>query len=339
MDNREISDLFEFISEILAAKRANQYRIAAYENAAASIANYPKQLKEMFLTDPDFDIIPGVGEKLSAKLVELFTSGNIKELQRMVKDIPAGVYPLTQVHGIGGKRAYILAMQFHLNDEATALEQLLAAAEQGLIRELPGFGEKSEQEIIQQLLISLGQTNRDRMSHSRASQIASEIIGYLRANPDTVRAEALGSIRRQSPTVGDIDIGLVTHNIGSVKNDMKSMKMVKRMIIAGEQVLRLILATGEQVDIKIATADEWGSFLQHFTGSKEHNIKLREYALTKQLSLSEHGIKETDLATGKITLKKFVDEKDFYHHLGLDWIPPQERLGEGEIARYRLVKP
>jgi DNA polymerase (family 10) len=197
-------------------------------------------------------------------------------------------------------------------------------AQSGKIRLLDGFGEKSETELI--TIIDNHQV-QTRIPYSQAHSIAETFLNQLITCEAITTAEMLGSLRRHNPTIGDIDIGIATTNIGLVKNCVNDMKIVKRVVASGPQLIRVILESGFQVDIKVSTAEEWGAFLQHFTGSKEHNIKLREYALDKGLSLSEHGIKNTD--TGKLTT--FSDETAFYNYLGLQWIPPQNRVGGSEI--------
>jgi DNA polymerase (family X) len=333
MTNEEISDVFEFISELLKAEGANRFRVSAYENAAATIKIYPKQLHEMFLSDPDFNDIPAVGKTLNEKLVELFTTGNIKALQKYVTDVPDGVYPLVKVHGIGGKRALFLATHFNLNEEKTALKTLLEHAKAGDIQNLPGFGEKSEQDIIEQLE---HHQEKPRMTHEAAQAIADKLMGLLKQCEDIVTVETLGSLRRGTPTVGDVDLGIAVKDMGRVKNYVKTMDSVRNITVEGEGLIRIFLTDGTQVDIKVSSPVEWGAFIQHFTGSKEHNIKLREFALEQGKSLSEHGIKITDDISGEKIVKIFADEKDFYNDLGLEWIPPEERVGKDEIKRYQM---
>ncbi len=333
MTNEEISEMFEFISAMLKAKGEDRFRVSAYDNAAATIKIYPKQLHEMFLTDPDFDDVPGVGKILNQKLVELFTTGNIKALQEYVVNIPSGVYPLVKVHGIGGKKALNLATRFNLDDEATALATLLAHAKAGEIHDLPGFGEKSEQDIIGQLE---RHQDKPRMSYETAQQIANTLIEELQLCEDIAKVEALGSLRRKSTTVGDVDLGIAVKDMGRVKNYVKSMKSVRNVTVEGEGLIRIFLHDGTQVDIKVSSPTEWGAFIQHFTGSKEHNIKLREFALNQDKSLSEHGIKITDTISGEKIVKTFASEEDFYNDLGIQWIPPEERLGKDEIKRYSI---
>lgn len=332
MSNQELSEVLNFISGVLALRKANPFRVRAYQNAAAVIEQYDRQLHEMFLTDPDFDKIPGIGDTLQTKLTELFTTGNIKAFQEYVSDIPAGTYVLDKVPGLGVKKAYKLATLFHLDNADTALADLLEVAKAGKIRDIEGFGEKSEADIIEALKFRI---DKKRLPLAEAMAVATELLAELRQCPAVTRAEALGSLRRQLETVGDIDLGIAVSDIEVVKNYIKQLPHVKKVLVAGDQMIRVMLHDNHQVDVKVATPEEWGAFLQHFTGSKEHNIRLREFALKQGKSLSEHGIKVTD-KHGVTTLEKYPDEDSFYAALGLKWIKPEERTGQDEIAKAKL---
>lgn len=324
LSNQEIADVFNFIAGVLALQKANPFRSRAYLNAASVIEQLEQPLSEMFLTNPDFDDLPGIGDTLQQKLVELFTTGNVKALQEYVADIPASVFVLDKVHGLGVKRGYVLAKAFHLDNADTAITDLIALAQAGKIRDLEGFGEKSEADILAALQAHV---TKKRLPYAVAKKIADQLVAELKECPDIAHIEVLGSLRRQLETIGDVDIGIAVKDMGRVKEFVKNMKSVKRIVVAGDQLMRVQLQDGNQVDIKVATPEEWGSFLQHFTGSKEHNIRLRELAIKQGKSLSEHGIKENG------QLKLFEDEKSFYADLGLPWIPPQDRVGGAELAQ------
>lgn len=329
MSNQEIAQVLRFVAGVLSLKETNFFRVRAYVNAAEVVAKLPQELKVMFVTNPNFEELPAIGEALEKKLIELFTTGDVKALQKYVKSIPAGTYPISQVHGIGVKRAYRLAKHFHLDNQKTATADLLKLAQANQLASLAGFGRKSQQDIIEAIQ---SQHQTQRIPYQLAKRQADHLIRQLITSQCVLRAEVMGSLRRQTKDVGDIDIGLVANDMGRVKETVKKMKSVKRVIVGGKQQLRLTLDNNWQVDMKSVPTEEWGSFLQHYTGSKEHNIKLRELALKKGLSLSEHGIK---IKSEKKQLK-FADETDFYHYLGLKWIDPQERIGGSEIEKAKL---
>jgi DNA polymerase (family 10) len=332
LSNQELGQVLSFISGVIALKEGNSFRARAYQNAAVAIEQYPKQLQAMFLTDADFDQIPGVGETLQQKLTELFTTGTIKAFERYVADLPAGMWPLFHLSGIGAKKAFRLATTFHLIDESSAVAKLLAAAQAGKIRELPGFGAKSEQEMIN-ILQSAQPTAR--LPYAEAKKVADQMIKALKACHAIAKIELLGSLRRQTTTVGDVDLGIAVTDMAAVKAFVQTMPMVKRVMVAGEQLIRVQLQDDHQVDIKVSTPAEWGAFLQHFTGSKEHNIKLRELALKQGKSLSEHGIKFMNKPGQEELAQPYADEVTFYAELGFDFIPPAERVGGPELVKYR----
>ncbi len=340
--NAELAQVFSFVAQVLKLQPQDRYRARAYEEAGVVISQLNNELADTFArlktTHPEtvaeefaeqMDNLPGIGEHIAQKLTNLFVTGDIPAFQKYVQDIPEGVYPLVQLYGIGAKKALLLAQHFHLTDPDIAIEKLLIAAQAGQVRKLEGFGEKSEQDLITTLKQKY---NTNRIPLKEALVVANTIKTALEQSPYVSDVTFLGSLRRGAQTVGDIDLGAITTNIAEMKAYIKKLPNVKTVLAAGDNVIRIILKNNWQVDIKLSNSEEWGSFLQHFTGSKEHNIRLREYALKKGFSLSEHGIKIK--ATGQ--MKTFKDEKTFYHFLGLSFIPPAERISGSEIEAHQL---
>jgi DNA polymerase (family 10) len=344
MSNEELKEVFSFISQVLGMDEQNRYRARAYEEAADIVHHLDYQLLDRFqdlhqeheleLADKKFhkqlEKLPGIGEAIADKLVELFSTGNIKAFQKYVKDMPGGMYPLVQLHGIGAKKGYKLAKQFNLNNPQTAIAELLTKAKHGQVQGLTGFGEKSERQLIAALE---KQHQKARIPHDEAVRVAKQLEKVIRGEKSVKKVICLGSLRRGEKTVGDIDLGVATNDPKAVVSHViDNLKILKRVLVAGENLLSVVVTNEWQADIKFTNEQEWGSFIQHFTGSKQHNIKLREYAMKKGLSLSEHGIKikETD------QLKKFADEEEFYKFLGFKHIPPKERTGGDELDKYSL---
>lgn len=334
MSNQEISHVMEFISEVIGLNPDNRFRVKAYQEAAEVIAQWDTPLVDIYADNEEdeafkiYDNIPGIGESITKKLIELFSTGDIKSFQKYVKDIPAGVYSLCQVNGIGAKRAYKICNNFKVSDQ-NALNDVVKLAKEGKIRDLEGFGEKSEADLVK--FIDDFQ-KIERMPYDEAKQLADTVVTALDNCKSIIKIEVLGSLRRHHTTIGDVDLGIATDDIVKTQECIKNLEIVKRVVVSGEGLIRIILKSGQQVDIKISPEDEWGSFLQHFTGSKEHNIMLRKYAMKKGLSLSEHGIK--DRKTEEVT--KYSSEEAFYKRLGLRLISPTERKGGTEIERYQL---
>jgi DNA polymerase (family 10) len=331
MTNQEIANVFWFIGGVLELQGADGFRTRAYKNAASVIEQLPSELKELHASHSDLTKLPGIGKTLAAKLKELFTTGTVPAFDEYTASIPVGVWSLSQVSGLGVKKAYRLMSAFPVSREEEAIPTIVEAAQSGKIQSLEGFGLKSEQELIGYLT---NKVSHERLPWSQAKKIADELIAELKKCPAIITAEALGSLRRHNPTVGDIDIGLSAKDMGLVKTYMKTVKLVKSIVVGGEQSIRVQLTNNVQVDLKAATPEEWGSFLQHFTGSKEHNIKLREFAKQKGMSLSEHGI--TFLDEPGNPLKTYATEEAFYNQLGLNWIPPEQRLGGAEIETFSI---
>lgn len=334
MSNQEISIVMEFISEVIGLNPDNRFRVKAYQEAAEVIAQWNEPLVDIFADNEQadaakiYDSIPGIGESITKKLVELFSTGNIKSFQKYVENIPSGVFALCQVNGIGAKRAFKICSNFEVSDK-NALSDVVKLAKTGKIRELDGFGEKSEADLIRFIE---DHQKLERMPYEEAKQLADKVVKALGECKNITKMEVLGSLRRRHTTIGDIDLGIATKNIQKTQECVSNLLIVKRVVIAGEGMMRVILNSGQQVDIKVSPEDEWGSFLQHFTGSKEHNIMLRRYALKMGLSLSEHGI--TNRKTQEVT--KYSTEEAFYKRLGLQYIPPRERKGGTELERYQL---
>lgn len=342
MSNEQIAEVFSFMSQIIAMNPDARFPARAYEEASVIIRQLDYELQEKFhamhaatsdLPKQEFlsllDALPGIGAAISKKLVELFTTGHIAVFEEEVKALPGGMFPLMKIHGIGAKKALSLTTTFHLDDAATAISKLLTHAKAGEIRTLDGFGIKSEEAIIATLE---QQHQKARMPYDDAFHIATTMKNELEKLASVRTVMFLGSLRRHAATVGDIDLGVAADDPKQVVKDITTIPSVKTILSAGENLASVILSNGIQVDMKFAKPSEWGSFIQHFTGSKQHNIALREHALKRGLSLSEHGVKVKE--TGK--LQTFAREEEFYTFLGFKHIPPEERVGGDEFERYAL---
>lgn len=342
MTNQEIADVFAFVAQIVKMNPDGFYAARAYEEAAVVIRQLDYELKDRIEKlkktsinnvekkfTQELEALPSIGPTIARKLLQLFTTGDIPVFQRDVQDFPEGMFPLVQLSGIGAKKALKLSQHFQLNDMNTACDLLLIKAKQGEVQKLDGFGKKSEQDLIKILEEKYQKT---RIPFEVANAIAERMKSELKKTDAVSEVITLGSLRRKKKTVGDIDMGAVVHDMPELKKFIKKISFVKDILASGDALIRLIVDGNYQIDIKLSPADRWGSFLQHFTGSKEHNIRLREIALKKGLSLSEHGIKIKK--TGE--LKTFDDEKDFYNFIGFDWIPPEERIGGNEFDEYFL---
>lgn len=314
---RRVASVFEVIDD-------DFFRTRAYQNAANAIENLTISARDLYqqgkLTE-----IPGVGVTIAGHLEELFKKGKVKYFDSELKRVPQGMFGLLGIRGVGPKISYKLSKHFKLKTEKTAKKELLVLINQGKLAGLEGFGEK----LIEKIKTSIQNEYKGkvRMLTSEANQIANNFLDFLRSKKDIKDVQPLGSLRRHVSTVGDIDIAICSSKPEKSREQALKYPEINKIISSGENASRVQLKSGHEVDIKIGTPLEWGSLLQHYTGSKMHNIALRTYALSKNLSLSEHGIK--NLKNGHIYSVK--NETDFYHRLSLPYIPPELREGEEEI--------
>ena len=305
------------------------FRIRAYENAAVAVDNLSSEAFDLWEAKK-LDEIQGVGANLAQHLDDLFRTGSVKHFTKVKKPLPAGMFALLDISGVGPKIAYTLSKQFGLTKSETAAVKLKKALESGKVADLEGFGEQSQERLLTAVTGFLKKKGPERLLLPVAEKVAEGILSYLSSCPEVIKASALGSLRRRVPTVGDVDIGVATNQAGAVVDFMKQYPAANRLVAAGEGLVRLELTNKLTVDVKLVNPTEWGSLLQHFTGSKNHNIVLRELALKQGKSLSEHGIKHEARST-KQEVRKYDNEEDFYKALGLTWIPPEMRENAGEI--------
>lgn len=299
----------------------------AYQKASEAIANLTTELKDLY-KEGKLDLVPGIGVTIKSRLTELFKKGSVSYFDSVLKDIPPSVFVLIDIPSIGPKKAYKLTTTLRLNDPKTVIKDLLIKAKKHEIAKIPSFGEKSEQDVVRALLeYKEGKGKTTRMVLPYAGEIAEKVLFYLKSSPTIAKAVPLGSLRRRMATVGDIDIAVATDKPKEAIEHFTSYPYKDRIIEKGTATSSLLTSGGAQIDLMVQPIDSFGALMQHFTGSKDHNVHLREYALKKRLSLSERGIKS--LKDGK--MRKFDSEEKFYDALGMDWIPPEIRENQGEI--------
>ncbi len=327
VNNREIVTLLRNVAAALTIKSQNRFRIIAYDKAADSIEHLTCEVKDIW-DEGRLEEIPGIGPTIAAHFDELFKTGRVKHFETVFKGISPAVFEFLLIPGIGPKRAHRLTQEFHLLEAKNAVSNLQKIAEAGKIAQLEGFGEKSQSEILAAIeTYKRGQIKENRMNLPFADRLAQEVMAYLQQCKAVIRVDSLGSLRRKVATIGDIDLACATNEPQTVVDYFVKYPKMRKIVDKGEKGATILLSIGRQVDLRVAKPQTYGAMLQYFTGSKHHNIKLREFALKKGLSLSEHGIK--NLKTGKI--EAFASEKTFYQKLGMDWIPPEIREDAGEI--------
>lgn len=332
MTNQEVAKLLRTIAASYTIKNEKKFRfqIIAYQKASDAIEGASTELKDLF-EEKKLDLLPGIGPSIKSHLEELFKTGKVKHFDWVTKSIPKSVFVLLDVPTFGPKRAYKLVKEFSLRDEKTVIEDVEKLAKKGKIANLEGFGEKSQEDILQAILeYKQGKSKTHRMTLPYATEIAEKVVNYLKESKAVIKTYPLGSLRRMAPTVGDIDIAVATRKPKEAIDHFILYPYKERTIEKGQTTASIVVSGGRQIDLMTQPPESFGSLLQHFTGSKDHNIHLRELALKKGLSLSEYGIKK-QVASGKWQVAKYATEEDFYRALGMDWIPPELRENTGEI--------
>lgn len=320
--NQEIAHLLKSVAAAYQIKKEDQFRVLAYQKAADSIERSTVGVKGLW-DRGKLNELPGVGPNIASHLNELFENGEVKHFKQIFEGLPSAMFELLQIPGVGAKTAYKLSKELKLNDPVKAITGLEKAAKEGRIQLIEGFGEESEKDILRGITELRGKTTRIVLP--RASQIAQEILEWLKKCPQVLRADPLGSLRRQVSTIGDIDIAVASDNPKVVLAHFVAYPYKERVIESGSVTASIKLVSGEHIDLMVQPSSAYGALLQHFTGSKEHNVALREFALKKGMSLSEYGIKKGT------KIHEYQSEEDFYHDLGLIWIPPELREDTGEI--------
>jgi len=317
--NADIAAIFDEIADLLEIQGANPFRVRAYRNAARTVGEFGRDLATLIRKNQDLPKIPGIGEDLDRKIHEIASTGECGFLERLHKDLPAAITQLLHIPGLGPKKVKALYDQLQVD----SVEDLRAAAEAGRIRGLAGFGEKTEQHILDALAAHADESRRFR--RPVAAQYAEALARHLRRAKGVGQVEIAGSYRRCRETVGDIDILATAADSAPVMARFTGYDEVTEVLSQGETRASVLLKCGLQVDLRVVPEATYGAALTYFTGSKAHNIALRRRAQDRRLKLNEYGVFRGDEAVAGET------EAAVYAALGLPWIPPELREDRGEV--------
>lgn len=321
--NADIAAHFEEIADLLEILGENPFRIRAYRNAARTVGDLGTELTVLVKQEQDLTRLPGIGKDLAAKIVEIIRTGTTAKLEELHKAVPAGVTPLLKLPGLGPKRVKLLMDQLDIH----TLKQLQHAAQGGKIRQLTGFSEKTEQQILQALQTRLGEGQRLKLAV--ASQYAETLLAYLQRVRGVKQAVVAGSYRRARETVGDLDILVTAAANSPVMDRFVHYDEVKKAVSHGDTRATVILKSDLQVDLRVVPAASFGAALQYFTGSKAHNIVIRRLGQQRGLKINEYGVfKDGKRVAG-------ASEESVYAAVGLPYIPPELRENRGEIEAAR----
>ena len=322
MNNSQIAGVFEKIAGLLSLKDESTFTIRAYQRAARTIEHLPTELSQMVKEESDLRQIPGIGEAISAKIRELVATDSLEYMEKLKAEFPDGILALMDVPGIGPKTALRITMEVGVSSVAELEEAIV----EGRLSAMPRLGAKTAENILRH--IRSERTKDRRIPIGRAMSAADQVIAALReACPGLHRIEAAGSLRRWRETIGDVDIMGTADDPPAVIDEFVQLPIVDEVLAHGPTKGSVVLHSGLQVDLRMVEAESYGALLQYFSGSQQHNIRLRELANRMGLSLNEYGI--TNMSTGQ--MEKFAEEADFYARLGLQYIPPEIREGLWEV--------
>ena len=322
MRNAELAKVFQDIADLLELKGENPFKIRAYQRAVFSLEHLPEEVEELMREDRLREV-SGVGEAIARKITELVSTGHLKYYEELKSEFPEGISALLDVPGIGPRTAMLLGRELNIK----SIDELESAIIEGKVASLPRLGEKTAENILHHI-----QTLRrkdKRIPIGESLPVVEEVLAQLSEVPGLRNLTPAGSLRRFRETIGDIDLMGTADNPREVIQSFVSLPQVREVLASGTTKASVVVPGGLQVDLRIVEHESFGSLLQHFTGSKQHNINLRGRAQRMGLSLSEYGI--SNLATGE--LEKFATEEAFYARQGLEFIPPELREGQQEIER------
>jgi DNA polymerase (family X) len=317
--NDEIEEILGEYADLISISGGDPHKARAYEKAARSVGGYHGDVAALDLKG--LGKIPNVGKSIAEKIQEYRDTGMIGAVEDLRARIPDGVRALMAVPTLGPKKA----MRVHQELRVASVEELLDALHDQRIRELPGFGPKTEENLLRG--IQAMQQSGTRVQLGMALDLAEEILGELRSVKEVRRADYAGSLRRMAETIGDIDLLVASEEPLPVMDAFTTMPYMERVMAKGETKSSIMTTKGLQVDLRVVEPAVWGAALQYFTGSKAHNVRVRQLAVRKKLKLSEYGLFRA--TTGKLIVAE--TEEEVYEKLGLPWIPPPLREDRGEI--------
>lgn len=320
MKNGEVARLLREMGDLLELQGENGFKVVAYRRAARSVESMKTDLEEVS-RGGGLESIPGVGKAIAAKIDEYLKTGKIESRERLFRETPPGMAQLLSISGLGPKTVSML----HQKLGVSTVAELEAAAREHRIRRLPRMGPTSEKNILRS--IERWKKRSERIPLGVALPIAEEILGSLQKVAGIENLTLAGSLRRGAETVGDVDILATSSSPEAAIRAFVELPRVEEVLMKGPTKASVIVDETVQVDLRIVDHRSFGTVIQYFTGSKEHNVKLRQVALSKGYSLSEYSL--TRLADGEELF--FDGEEDLYNHLGMGWIPPEIREDRGEV--------
>ena len=323
--NSDIVDIFNEVADLLEIEGANQYRVRAYRNAARTVSTLSRDVSEMVRQGEDLTELSGIGEDLAGKIQEIVETGDLKQLEEIEQRTPPALSKMLDVAGLGPKRVQSIYEELGV----TTLKGLRQAAEQGRIRDLHGLGEKTQQKILEDVERWSGEEERTR--RDVAEERVEPLLDYLESMDQVERVEAAGSYRRKKETVGDLDVLAISDVGEEVIARFVEYEDVADVVSQGETRSTVIFRSGIHVDLRVVEERSYGAALMYFTGSKQHNITLRNMALDEGLKINEYGVWDTEGGASDQTQVAGETEEEIYGLFDLPWISPELREDRGEV--------
>jgi len=323
VSNAQIADILDQIGDLLELENEDAFRVRTYRRAAETIRAYPEELAELYVQGK-LTTVPGIGKSLAEKIGEYLEKGRLAYLEDLRSRYPDGVLEMLKIPGFGPRSAARVYRELNV----TTVEELEAAAKDGRLAGLPGFGAKSAEKLLHNIALYRQATERALLAE--VLPVAESLVGKLRALAEVIEAEMAGSARRRRETVGDLDILATSSEPAKVCQAFARFEELVEVIAAGETKVSGRLEGGRQVDLRVVPRESYGAALQYFTGSQQHNISLRARANKMGLTVNEYGVfKVKDGKQGEKIAGR--TEEEVYEALGLPWIEPELREARGEI--------
>ncbi|HKF79815.1 MAG TPA: DNA polymerase/3'-5' exonuclease PolX [Thermoleophilaceae bacterium] len=326
MRNGEIAEAFEELASLYELDGAVVHRVLAYRNAAKSIREAGVSVAEM-AREGRSEELAGIGKTIAEKIVALLDTGSIPSADKLKQRIPSGLLEVTRIPGLGPKRARALHEQLGIE----SLDDLRKVAEDGRLKDVPGFGAKAEENVLLALEAGADGRAKPRVLLSRALAVGEDIVAALREHPAAERVELAGSARRRTDTCKDLDVVVASSDPPAVTKAFAKLAEVEAVHSAGEAGARAVTHSGLPVDLRVVPGGSFGNLLQHLTGSGRHNEALRTEAVRRGLHVSEYGVADDDSGQTHAC----ATEEEVYGLLDMEWIPPELREDRGELQAAR----
>ena len=326
MDKKDIVEVLERIGTMMEIKGENPFKIRAYSAGARTLQTMEEDLGDV-IEEGRLGDIPGIGKALTEKIETLYATGELEFYNKLVASVPSGLMDMLDIPGLGGKKIKVL----HEKLDVDSIETLTVACQEGRVAELKGFGKKTEEKILS------GIKNREAYAARHlwwdAQSMVKKILPGLEELPEVERVEAAGSFRRGMETVGDLDFLVASSNPTPIMDWFTSMDGIVEVTANGETKSSVRFEGGMQADLRVVPSEQFYFALHHFTGSKDHNVRMRQKALSLGLSLSEWGLRpeEEKDSSRKAGPVEANSEEDIFKALGLQFVPPALREGMGEV--------